>query len=89
MLDWLANWLRRRRATYGSIQADAKRLIARDQRNAYYEAQRLGARARAQGNAREVIRWARVAAEIARTSKAEMDYEKVKQAVDEELDHLR
>lgn len=89
MLGWLSNWLRKRREAYASIQADAKRLIANDERSAYYDAQRLSARARTRGDASETIRWARVAAEIARTSEAEMDHEKVKQVVDEELDHPR
>jgi len=86
MFGWLATWFRKRRNAGSTIQADARRLIAHDEGNAYYNAQRLAARARAHGNAGETLRWIRVAAEIARTSRAEMDIERVKQVTDEELD---
>jgi len=85
MINQLKAWLKERHAARMSIQADARRLIAYDERQAYYSAQRLIARARSQGNAQEMLRWARVAAEIARTSKvAEMDFEVVNAIAEEE-----
>ena len=55
-------------------QQDARELISRDERSAYYTAQRLAARARAEGDRASLVHWVKVAAEVARASPvAEMD----------------
>jgi hypothetical protein len=51
---------------------------------AYYDAQRIAARARFSGDGRAFFHWARVAAEIARVSNNPMDVEVVRRIVDEE-----
>lgn len=51
---------------------------------AYYDAQRIAARARLSGDFRAFIHWARVAAEIARISDNPMDIEVVQAIADEE-----
>ncbi len=56
------------------MAADARALVAGDERAAYYEAQRLAAQARASGRRGDFLHWAKVAAEVARLSPhAEMD----------------
>ncbi|QND61932.1 multicopper oxidase domain-containing protein (plasmid) [Mesorhizobium huakuii] len=66
-------------------QSDARRLVHRDEPGAYYEAQRLAARARASGQAGEFVHWAKVAAEIARISpRSHMDIAVVQAIVDDE-----
>ncbi|MFC6495964.1 hypothetical protein ACFSKM_02350 [Ancylobacter dichloromethanicus] len=82
----LKSWLDRRRAIRRRWQADACRLVRGDERNAYYEAQRLAARARVAGRVGEFAHWAKVAAEVARIShRAEMDLARVQAIVDEDL----
>lgn len=74
----------------GRWQQEARALVARDERAAYYEAQRLVAKSRARGDAGEAFQWAKVAAEIARIAPgAEMDAAVVRSVVDDELDRLR
>jgi hypothetical protein len=69
----------------GAMAAGARALVARDERAAYYEAQRLIARSRARGDAGEAFHWAKVAAEIARIAPgAEMDIDVVRAVVDEQ-----
>jgi hypothetical protein len=51
---------------------------------AYYDAQRIAARARFSGDGCAFLHWARVAAEIARISDNPMDIEVVQRIVDEE-----
>lgn len=63
---------------------DARQLVERDPVSAYYDAQRAAARARFAGDGRSFLHWAKVAAEVARISNAPMDYEIVKNIVDEE-----
>lgn len=46
----LTGWLERRRTPRRAWRTDARELIERDETNAYYDAQRLAARARAQGS---------------------------------------
>lgn len=86
MLGILKSWLERRRAIRLRWQADARRLVREDEQGAYYEAQRLAARARAEGRGSEFAHWAKVAAEVARISpRAEMDLATVQAIVDAEL----
>ena len=86
MLDILKSWLDRRRAIRGRWQAHARRLVREDEQGAYYEAQRLAARARAEGRGSEFANWAKVAAEVARISPhVEMDLATVQAIVDAEL----
>ncbi|MBB3933691.1 hypothetical protein GGR25_004769 [Kaistia hirudinis] len=86
MFSALNSWLERRRAIRRRWQADARRLVQEDERNAYYQAQRLAARARAEGHGGAFVHWSKVAAEVARISpRAEMDLATVQAIVDEEL----
>ena len=86
MLALLRRWLERRREIRRWWQADAQHLVQRDEPAAYYDAQRLAARARASGQAGEFIHWAKVASEVARISRrAEMDLAVVHAIVEEEL----
>lgn len=72
------------------MQADARVLIQENEHKAYYAAQRLAARSRAEGNRGEFWHWARVASEVARVSSvAEMDLEVVKAIADEEQNRFR
>ncbi len=87
MIGALRLWIERRQSLRRLWQADARTLIQRDERNAYYVAQRLAARARAAGDRGTFFHWAKVAAEVARlSSAAEMDYSVVKAIVAEELE---
>lgn len=86
MIGMLKSWLERRRAVRRRWQVDARRLVREDERGAYYQAQRLAARARAEGSGGEFANWAKVAAEVARISpRAEMDFATVQAIVDAEL----
>ena len=74
MMSHLKRWIDRRRQLRRLWQEDARDLIRRDERIAYYSAQRLAARARARGDRRAFWHWAKVASEVARVSpRAEMD----------------
>lgn len=85
MIELLRQWIEHRRAIRRRWQDDARRLAAVDPVNAYYEAQRRAARSRAQGNAGEYWRWAKVASEVARIEpRAAMDFEVVKAIADQE-----
>lgn len=66
------------------FQHDARQLIERDPVTAYYDAQRVAARARVAGDGLSSLHWAKVAAEVARISDGPMDYETVKTIVAEE-----
>lgn len=88
MLSALRRWLRRRQQIRRRWQADARVLVDRDAVGAYYEAQRLAARARTSGQTGEFLHWAKVAAEVARISPhAEMDLATVQAIVDAETRH--
>ncbi|WP_235897476.1 hypothetical protein [Neoaquamicrobium microcysteis] len=81
----ISQWFEKRRAIRRRWQADARRLLAAEKTNAYYEAQRRAARARVRGEKAEFYHWAKVAAEIARISpRAEMDFDVVRAIVAEE-----
>ena len=85
MLQIFSRWFENRRASRHRIQSCALSLIQDNERKAYYAAQRLAARSRAEGNLAEFWHWARVASEVARVSPiAEMDIEVVKTIADEE-----
>lgn len=84
MLAALRRWIENRKLIRRRWQTDARRLVRHDDLNAYYEAQRLAARARAAGKGSEFIHWAKVAAEVARISpRARMDIAVVRAIVDE------
>lgn len=90
MLGALRRWMETRRQIRRRWQVDARRLVLRDEADAYYEAQRLAARTRASGQAREFIHWTKVAAEVARISlHAHMDLAVVQAIVDDEMRHGR
>ncbi len=85
MLVVIRRWLEHRRTIRGRWQADARRLVAAEEANAYYEAQRRAARARVRGETAEFYHWAKVAAEIARISpRAEIDIDRLTAIVAEE-----
>jgi hypothetical protein len=90
LLEALRRWADKRRTIRRRWQQDGRSLVTRDERTAYYEAQRLVARSRVHGNAGEAFHWAKVAAEVVRIAPgAEMDIDVVRAVVDEELDRLR
>ena len=89
MLDRFSRWIEKRHTSRQRMQADARVLIQENERKAYYTAQRLAARSRAEGNRAEFWHWARVASEVARVSPvAEMDMEIVKAIADEEQNRI-
>jgi hypothetical protein len=85
MLGFIRQWLDRRRQLRALWQTDARTLLRANERTAYYEAQRLVARSRAQGDKHGFWHWAKVAAEVARLSdKAEMDMATVRAIAEDE-----
>lgn len=85
MLGRLRYWVEYRRELRKRWQADAKRLLAAEETNAYYEAQRRATRARVGRNRSEFYRWAKVAAEVVRLSpQVNMNLAVLKHIVDEE-----
>ena len=84
LLNGIARWFERRRALTGLCKEDARKLLQRNPVTAYYDAQRLAARARVSGDAQSFMHWSRVATEVARTSANPMDLDVVKAIVDEE-----
>jgi hypothetical protein len=84
MLSALSNWLGRRRALRRLRDEDARLLLARNPDGAYYDAQRLAARARFSGDSKSFLHWAGVAAEVAKISDNPMDINVVQAIVDEE-----
>lgn len=86
MLDLFLNWIEKRRQIRLLWQRDAHILIEQHGREAYYEAQRLAARSRAQADRSGFWHWAKVASEVARLSPAaEMDMKVVQAITDEEM----
>lgn len=86
MLSILLSWIKGRQQIRARWKADAACLIQADERHAYYNAQRLAARAKAGGDESGFFHWAKVAAEVARRSPhAEMDFKAVEAIVSEEL----
>ena len=85
MLAVIGRWIERRRTIRRRWQADACALVAADEVNAYYEAQRRAARARVRSDRAEFYHWAKVAAEVARIAPlAEMDIDIVRAVVRDE-----
>ncbi|MER8605657.1 hypothetical protein NKH48_18195 [Mesorhizobium sp. M1233] len=90
MLTAIRRWVERRRTIRQRWQADARALVAADEVNAYYDAQRRAARARVRGDGQEFFHWAKVAAEVARlTPRAAMDIEIVRAIAAEEEEERR
>jgi hypothetical protein len=86
MFSNFQRWNANRRALRSLWQAAARELIERNERQAYYTAQRLAARSRALGDSQSFFHWAKVAAEVVRlSSRAEMDLAVVEAIVKEEL----
>lgn len=86
MISSLMQWLEKRRGLRQLWKADAQMLVERDERNAYYTAQRLAARSRVAGDQTSFFHWTKVASEIARRSPlAEMDFSIVEEIVAEEF----
>jgi hypothetical protein len=84
VLSAVSTWIERRRQSRRLFQEDARQLIERDPATAYYDAQRLAARARFASDSQAFLHWAKVAAEVARIGNAPMNYETVKAIVAEE-----
>ena len=73
-------------STWTPKARSARAMIVKHGHHAYYEAQRLAARCRAQGNGSEFWHWAKVASEVTRLSPdAEMDMKVVQAIADEEM----
>jgi hypothetical protein len=84
--SFMKTWFARRRHLRSMWKADARELIARDERNAYYDAQRLAARCRAAGDTAGFVHWAKAAADVARVSSvADMNMSVVDAIVTEEM----
>ncbi len=90
MIGAFLNWLEKRKRLRQRWQQDARTMIMKYDRHAYYESQRMAARSRARGVSAEFWHWAKVAAEVARLSPtAEMDMKVVQASVDEEMHRHR
>lgn len=88
MLTAIGRWIERRRTIRRRWQVDARALVAADEVNAYYEAQRRATRAKVRRDRAEFYHWAKVAAEVARIAPfAEMDIDVVHAMVAEEERH--
>ena len=89
-LRHVSDWIEARRQTRRRWKQDARILLQNHGTHAYYEAQRLAARYRAQGDRRAFWHWAKVAAEIARLSPdVGMDMKTVEAIAHEELHRHR
>ena len=87
MLKAILAWVEGRREIRRRWREDARHLVRLHGPTAYYEAQRLAARAREIEDG-QFLHWAKVAAEVARIDpSAEMDIDVVKSIVDRELRH--
>lgn len=84
MLGFLKGWVGRRRALSRLRQQDARELLACNPETAFYDAQRIAARARFTGDRSSFFHWAAVASEVARISDNPMDIKVVQAIVDEE-----
>jgi hypothetical protein len=68
MFSTLKGWIARRRKIRRRWQANARLLILKDERSAYYAVHRLAAPSRTQGNMSEFMHWAKVAASRSRAT---------------------
>jgi hypothetical protein len=84
MFAAMMRWVQRRRILTRLCREDARRLLTSNPTSAYYDAQRLAARARFTGDPDGFSHWARVAAEISRISDNPMDFDVLRAIVDEE-----
>jgi hypothetical protein len=84
MFGTITRWFDRRRSLARMSEDDARKLLSQNPDTAYYDAQRIAARARFQGDAAAFTHWARVAAEVAKISDNPMDAKIVAAIVDEE-----
>jgi len=84
MWGTISKWLEQRQAAKARVRGDAHALLAKNPATAYYDAQRLAARARFAGDGKKFVHWARVAAEVARIGDSPMDLEVVRAIMDEE-----
>lgn len=90
MFHILAGWIEKRRQIRRHWQQDAHALIEQYGHEAYYEAQRLAARSRAQADRPRFWHWAKVASEVARLSPVvQMDMKVVQAIADEEMRNQR
>jgi len=89
MFAMIAQWWGRRRKLQQMCREDARLLLERNPSTAYYDAQRLAARARFAGDSQAFMHWARVAAEVARISNNPMDIKVVQAIADEEEQFAR
>lgn len=90
VISAVQRWLQGRRAIRALWKSDALILIQRNERLAFYEAQRLAARCRARGDIQGFFHWAKVASEVTRLSAvAETDQEVLREIVNDELDPPR
>lgn len=86
MFRILAYWIEKRRQIRLRWQQDARAMIEKHGRHAYYEAQRLAASSRAIRDRSGFWHRAKVASEVARLSPvAEMDMKVVQAIADEEM----
>lgn len=86
MFRILVDWIEKHRQIRRRWQQDARTIIDSHGRHAYYEAQRMAARSRAQRDSSGFWHWAKVASEVARlSSAAEMDTKVVQAIADEEM----
>lgn len=85
MFGIFRRWVEKRRLLRRRWQDDARRLLAAEQTEAYYEAQRRATRARLRGDRSEFYHWAKVAAETARLSPpVQMDMDVLRKVVADE-----
>jgi hypothetical protein len=90
MFRIFVGWIEKRRQIRRRWQQDARVMIEQHGRRAYYEAQRLAARSRAQADGSGFWHWAKVASEVARLSPiVEMDLKIVQAIVDDEMQQTR
>jgi hypothetical protein len=85
MFNRVRHWIDRRRERRRRWQDDAQRLLAAEETNAFYEAQRRATRYRVRGDKAEFYHWTKVAAEIVRLSpQVKMDFDVLKHLVNDE-----
>ena len=86
MIRIFASWIENRRQIRRQWHKDACALIEQHGREAYYEAQRLASRSRAQADRSRFWHWAKVASEVARLSPVvQMNIEVVQAITDDEM----
>jgi hypothetical protein len=85
MIGAISRWIERRGRIRAAWKEDATMLLEQFGEDAYYTAQRLAARSRFRGDRDGFWHWAKVAAEVARSSPhVEMEMVVVERIVEEE-----